>query len=161
MNSTGKLRTPGHIVFDHDGTLVNTEVSPYTLFRGMREFLVDLKALGFELYIWTSRPRRSVLETIQRLDIASFFTDVFCYDDGIPKPNSMGLKKLTEGIAKNEIMHIGDSMTDIDGAQAFGIDAVAACWNDPDQVDKYKHIADHVALNLDELREIIKGKFHV
>lgn len=161
MNSTEKLRTPGHIVFDHDGTLVNTGWAPYTLFSGMRELLVDLKALGFELYIWTSRPRRSVVETTQKLDIASFFTDIFCYDDGLSKPNPMGLKKLTEGISKTQILHIGDSMSDIGGAQAFGIEVVAACWNAPDQVDKYKPIADYIALNLVELREIIKGKFHV
>ncbi|MBC7540785.1 MAG: HAD family hydrolase [Bacteriovorax sp.] len=156
-----KIKPSGHIIFDHDGTLVNTDISPYTLFVGMRELLIDLKAHDFELYIWTSRPRRSVIETIGRLDIAHFFTDIFCFDDGLPKPNPMGLQKLTEGIDKKEILHIGDSYTDIDGAQAYGIEVVAACWNSPDQVDKYEDIADYTALDLNQCREIIKGKFYV
>ena len=160
MNSI-KLMPAGHIIFDHDGTLVNTDVSPYTLFAGIRELLIDLKTGGFELYIWTARPRRSVLETINKLEIAHFFTDIFCYDDGIPKPNPAGLQKLTGGIAKNEILHIGDSMTDLEGAHAYGIEVVAACWNSPDQVDKYVDIADYTALDLNQCREIIKGKFYV
>ena len=160
MNST-KLKPTGHIIFDHDGTLVNTDNSPYTLFDGMRELLVDLKVCGYELYIWTARPRRSVIETTKNLEIANFFSNIYCYDDGLPKPNPMGLQFLTEGFLKNEILHIGDSMTDVEGAKTYGIEVVAACWNSPDQVDKYKDIADYTALNLLQCREIIKGKFNV
>lgn len=161
MDVIEKLRPSGHIIFDHDGTLVNTEIYPYILFGGMRELLVELKSQGFELYIWTARPRRSVIKTTKNLNIGNFFKDIFCYDDGIPKPNPMGLSKLTEGISKNEILHIGDSMTDIEGAKAFGIEVVAACWNNPSQVNKYQNIADYTALDLNQCREIIKGKFYV
>jgi phosphoglycolate phosphatase len=161
MNSLEKKRISGHIIFDHDGTLVNTDQSPYFLFDGMRELLIDLKNHGFELYIWTARPRRSVLETTKKCDILHFFNDTFCYDDGLPKPHPMGLKKLTEGIPKNEILHIGDSLTDIEGAKAFGIEVIAACWNNPLQVNKYINIADFTAVDLLQCRSIIKGKFNV
>ena len=157
-----KLLTPkGHIVFDHDGTLVNTDRSPYLLFAGMKELLIELKAAQFELYIWTARPRRSVIETIEKLGIRQFFSDIYCYDDGTPKPHPMGLLKLTEGINKNNILHIGYSLTDIEGAHSFGIEVIAACWNSPDQVNKYQVIADYTALDLNQCRSIIKGKFYV
>lgn len=161
MNPKEKEKTRGHIVFDHDGTLVNTSVFPYFLFDGMREFLVELKSLGFKLYVWTARPRRSTTETMAKLDINTLFTDIYCYDDGIPKPSTMGLEKLTGGISKKDILHIGDSLTDFEGAKAFGIEVIAACWNNPDQVNKYKDCADYTAANLNQCREIIKGKFHV
>ncbi|MGZ3809099.1 MAG: HAD family hydrolase [Bacteriovorax sp.] len=151
----------GHIIFDHDGTLVNTNCSPFILFKGMGEFLTELKSQNYQLYIWTARPRRSTLESIKRLDIARFFTEIYCFDDGIPKPHPMGLKSLTEGIEKNKILHIGDSLTDFEGAQAFGIEVVAACWNSPDQVEKYAEYADYTALNLNECLSIIKRKFYV
>ncbi len=151
----------GHIIFDHDGTLVNTDATPFILFKGMHELLQDLKAKGFELYIWTARPRRSTLESIKRLDISQFFTEIYCFDDGIPKPHPMGLMSLTDGFEKEKILHIGDSLTDFEGAKAYGIDVIAACWNSPDQVQKYAELATYTALNLDECRSIIKRKFYV
>lgn len=161
MSEKDSRTPPGHIIFDHDGTLVNTDFSPFILFKGMREFLIELKSLHFELYIWTARPRRSTLESIKKFDIAGFFTEIYCFDDGIPKPHPMGLKSLTEGIPKDKILHIGDSLTDFEGAKAYGIEVVAACWNNPFQVEKYAEFADYTALNLDECMKVIKGKFYV
>lgn len=156
-----KKLPPGHIVFDHDGTMVKTDVFPYVLFDGIRELLNELKLLGYELYVWTSRPRRSTQESLKKFDIQHLFTDIFCYDDGLPKPNPMGLIQLTQGLPKNKILHIGDSFSDLEGAKAYGIEVVLACWNNTDQVDKYSDMTDYTALNLGELREIIKGKFYV
>lgn len=158
-SSRGPIR--GHIIFDHDGTLVNTDYSPFILFKGMHEFLSELKSNNFELYIWTARPRRSTLESIKKLDIASFFTEIYCFDDGIPKPHPMGLMSLTEGIEKSKILHIGDSLTDIEGAKAYGIEVVAACWNNPNQVEKIASFADYTAFDLNECMKIIRGKFYV
>ncbi|MFA6235747.1 MAG: HAD-IA family hydrolase [Bacteriovorax sp.] len=155
------LSPVGHIVFDHDGTLVNTEVYPYRIFEGMRDLIVELKSKKFEIYVWTSRGRSSTLESLKTFNIESFFTQIYCYDDGPPKPDPMGLAHLTSGMPKNKILHIGDSITDLQGAKAYGIEVVLACWNHPDQVEKYSELADYIALNLIELREIIKGKFNV
>lgn len=161
MNSKEKNIIKGHIIFDHDGTLVNTDKAPYFLFVGMRELLVDLKSQGFSIYIWTARPRRSVIEIVKKLEIENFFEGIYCYDDGIPKPHPMGLESLTEGIPKNQIIHIGDSLSDIEGALHYGIEVVHACWNNPNQVEKYKNKATYSALSLDECRAIIKRKFYV
>lgn len=152
-------QVPGHIIFDHDGTLVDTNASPFILFKGMKELLSDLKSQNFELFIWTARPRRSTIESIKRLEIAHYFTEIYCFDDGIPKPHPMGLAELTDGQNKEKILHIGDSFTDFDGAKAYGIEVVAACWNTPDQVEKYVQFADYVALTIDECRQIIERKF--
>jgi phosphoglycolate phosphatase-like HAD superfamily hydrolase len=151
----------GYIVFDHDGTLVDTGVHPYQLFEGMKDFLVELKSQGFVLAIWTARPRKSTLEITKRLDISQYFDEFYCFDDGLSKPHPQGLSKLCDGIDKNKILHIGDSLSDIDGAHAFGIEVVAACWGDLNLLDKFQPLANYTARNLDECRMIIKGKFHV
>ncbi len=161
MNEKLSSSPIGHIIFDHDGTLVNTDFTPFTLFTGMRELLRDLKVLNFELYVWTSRPRRSTVESLKKQEIANFFTDIYCFDDGIPKPHTMGLKILTDGVPKDQILHIGDSMTDIEGAKAYGIEVIAACWNSPDQVEKYSQLADCTAININDCKNFIKRKFHV
>ena len=161
MDLIENLNSPGHIVFDHDGTLVNTDISPFILYEGIRELLDDLKSKGFILHIWTARPRRSVLKSTDDLGILIYFTDIFCSDDGPSKPNPFGLAKLTSGIGKNEILHIGDSLSDIEGAKAYGIEVVAACWNNPNQVNNYKEIANYTAIDLNQCRQIIKGKFYV
>lgn len=161
MDSKNNPSATGYIIFDHDGTMVKTDVFPYLLFDGIRDLLIDLKTRGFELYVWTSRPRRSTLESLKKFDIDSFFTEIYCYDDGLPKPHPMGLMRLTEGFPKDKILHIGDSRGDLEGANAYGIEVVLACWNDPNQVDKYDDITDYTALDLSELRKIIKGKFNV
>lgn len=149
----------GHIIFDHDGTLVDTSSSPFILFTGMKELLQELKSMNFELYIWTARPRRSTIDSIKRLEIAHYFTEIYCFDDGIPKPHPMGLAELTAGLEKDSILHIGDSMTDFDGAHAYGVEVIAACWSEPDQVKKYAQYADFTARSLDECRQIIEKKF--
>jgi phosphoglycolate phosphatase len=153
----------GHIIFDHDGTLVNTEGVSFSLFEGMRELLSDLKTEGFELYVWTSRPRISALESLKHFEIIHFFTDFYCYGDGPSKPHPMGLNQLVGGVPKNKILHIGDSYSDIEGAQIFEIDVVLACWAQSNQVMilKENHLTELSAMNLSELRDIIKRKFYV
>jgi phosphoglycolate phosphatase len=151
----------GYIVFDHDGTLVDTRHHPYELFLGMKDFLLELKSLGFVLVVWTARPRRSTIEITKKLEIVQYFDEFYCYDDGLPKPHPQGLGALCDGIEKEKILHIGDSMSDIDGAHAFGIEVVAACWGDLNLLDKFRPLANYTARNLDECRSIIKGKFHV
>ncbi len=151
----------GHIIFDHDGTLVNTEGPVVELFPGIKALLIFLVKEDFKLSLWTARPRRSTLEIINHLEIFSYFSQIYCYDDGAPKPHPAGLAKLTQGFSKLDCLHIGDSPGDFQGAHDFGIEVVAACWNNANTVEKYSQLADYTALNLDDCKKIIKGKFNV
>ncbi len=161
MSSEFILTPPGYLVFDHDGTLVDTKRHPYQLFVGMKEFIRELKYKGFILFVWTARPRQSAVEILRKLEVINYFEDIYGLDSGLAKPDPEGLINLTSGIDKDKVLHIGDSNTDIDGAQAYGIEVIRACWNDPFTLDKFQSIANYTALNLGECRDIIKGKFHV
>lgn len=149
------------IIFDHDGTLVFTEKPEFTLFPGIRELLLDLEKAGFEMAVWTARPRQSTLQSLKRLDIAQFFREIYTSDDGLSKPHPMGLFKVSSGLEKSHMLHIGDSLSDIDGARNFGIEVIAACWNNAFQVETFKKKTMHVALAVEDCRKIIAQKFNV
>ena len=155
------ISTPKMIIFDHDGTLVNTDSPDFKLFPGIKELLVDLNAAGFELSVWTARGHRSTEESLKTLQIAIFFSQIYGHDDGIAKPNPMGLAKISEGFMKEELLHIGDSLGDVEGAQAFGIEVIAACWSSSNQVEIFKRKTQFVALKPDDCRKMIAAKFNV
>jgi len=156
-----KLHIPGLIIWDHDGTLVNTELREFELFPGIREILFDLKNIGFELAIWTNRPRASTLASIKRLEIAPFIGEIYCYDDGLPKPNTQGIIKVSGNFPKSQILHIGDSMGDIEGARAFGVDVIGACWYSSTLKESFEAQTPFVAMKVDDCRAMIEKKFNV
>jgi len=149
------------VIFDHDGTLVNTETPDFKVFQGIKELLVDLNNAGFEMAVWTARSHRSTVESLKNADIASFFGEIYGHDDGMSKPHPMGLSQITNGIERDAVIHIGDSIGDLDGANAFGIAVIAACWNSTNQVEIFKSKTPFVAMTPADCRAIIAKKFNV
>jgi len=147
------------IVFDHDGTLVNTELREYHLFSGIKELLLFLKDQGFRLSVWTARSKESTRQSLTRLEIIEFFDEIYGQDSGFPKPHPIGLAHLSLGFEKSQVLHIGDSLADLDGAISFGIDVIAACWNNPNQVKNFKQKTDLIALTPKECESLILKKF--
>ncbi len=152
---------PKMVVFDHDGTLINTETSDFKVFPGIKELLVDLKSKQIEMSVWTARSHHSTLESLKNAELDGFFNEIYGHDDGLPKPHPMGLMKITSGFEKDAVIHIGDSLGDLDGANSFGIAVIAACWNSTNQVDIFKRKTAFVAMTPSECLEIIAQKFNV
>jgi phosphoglycolate phosphatase len=152
---------PKMIIFDHDGTLVNTNVPDFKLFPEIKELLVDLTQAGFVLSIWTARGHRSTVESLESLHVASYFTEIYGHDDGLPKPHPSGLGKISAGFELSDLLHIGDSLGDLDGAQSFGIEVIAACWNSSNQVEIFKQKTPFIAMTPNDCRKIIASKFNI
>lgn len=117
-----------HIVFDCDGTLVDTSSFKYRLFPGIKDLLIKLSETS-ELYVWTARDRASTVRILKELGIYPFFQSICTIDDAPPKPHTEGLKQLLGVIDKNRICMIGDSSSDIIGARSFGVKSIGAVWN--------------------------------
>ncbi|MEA9356456.1 HAD-IA family hydrolase [Bacteriovorax sp. PP10] len=156
-----KISSSKMVIFDHDGTLVDTETPDFKVFPGIKELLVDLNNAGFEMAVWTARSHRSTVESLKNADIASFFGEIYGHDDGISKPHPMGLSQITNGIDRESVIHIGDSLGDLDGANAFGIAVIAACWNSTNQVEIFKRKTPFVAMTPADCKVIIAKKFNV
>lgn len=131
------------VVFDHDGTLVNTAPSlgeKIHVYPGILEVLQILSDKNIDLYIWSARPRASMIRITKELGLFSYFRDVRGSDDTLPKPHPAGLKELTEIYPETNVVHIGDGTGDYNGAKLLGIPFIAACWNDPTYGNKWKEL---------------------
>lgn len=117
-----------HIVFDCDGTLVDTSRPRYQLFPGIKE-LLETNRKDCLYYVWTARGRLSTMRLLEELGIRSYFEEFSTPDDAIPKPHIAGLLDLVGSTPKNAICVIGDSANDMLGAKNFGVLAIGATWN--------------------------------
>lgn len=118
-----------YIVFDCDGTLIDSGQSSCPLYPGILALLLELKSQGHQLYVWTARDRQSTLRILSNNQVLQLFESVYTFDEGPIKPDPSGLEKMLRGIAKDSICMIGDTFNDILGAQNFGVMSIAALWN--------------------------------
>ncbi len=116
-----------HIVFDHDGTLVDTNGNGQ-LYPGILDLLDKLGLEGLKLYVWTARTRHSTVEFLRSLDIITRFEDLYCSTDSYPKPDAEGLKEMLGNVDPSTVVIIGDSMSDIYGASNYGAHSIGVCW---------------------------------
>ena len=145
-----------HIVFDHDGTLVDTRGPKHKLFPGMKELLSEL-AREHQLYVWTARGRSSTLRILGDLGVLNLFEEICTLDDAPNKPHVAGLKRLLGETKKSSICVIGDSSNDMLGAKNFGALALGAVWNPEVNGDVLKDYgADFIVAHPSECSSIIR-----
>ncbi len=145
-----------HIIFDCDGTLMDTSGHRYKLFPGIKELLLDLSK-DSKLYVWTARDKLSTVRYLSEFDVINQFVDISTPDDTLPKPHSEGIEFLVSDINKNSICIIGDSPGDIVGAKNFGVMSIGAAWADhvtPAQLSSYG--ADFIVSDPAECSKLIR-----
>jgi phosphoglycolate phosphatase-like HAD superfamily hydrolase len=129
VNTFGrKVENFTHIVFDHDGTLVNTEQYPTQAFEGMSELLPELLRCGYKLYVWTARGRGSTVEILRSLAMIEHFDLLSCGSENSAKPSPEGIQAILPGIEPSKVIVIGDSAGDMMGGSAFGAYCIGALW---------------------------------
>ena len=116
------------VVFDCDGTLLNTNTSRPAFFPGIKELLLDLSK-DCQLFVWTARGRASTLRILEENGVRHLFEGISTPDDAPTKPHVQGLSDLTGDSSKKSICVIGDSSMDMVGARNFGVLAIGAVWN--------------------------------
>jgi phosphoglycolate phosphatase len=142
-----------YIVFDCDGTLVDTAQLKYSLYPGIKDLLVALAA-DSTLYVWTARDRRSTLRILEELGVSTYFEQICTIDDALPKPHISGLIDMLSDMKKSHICVIGDTSNDILGAKNFGVKSIGAIWNRSASATAMKEIgADFIAKTPSECLE--------
>lgn len=147
-----------HIVFDCDGTLLDTSRAPYKLFPGIKELLLALSQEA-TLYVWTARGRTSTLRILAELEIKHLFEGFYTADDGIGKPHALGLMTLVGNAPKESVWMIGDTSNDMLGAKNFGATSIGVVWNGESRAEVLTDFgADFIATEPRECSKIIHSK---
>jgi len=118
-----------HIIFDCDGTLIDTKHGPkYKVYPGIKELITELSKSN-TLYVWTARDRVSTRRILQENGILQYFHLLSTMSDALPKPHVGGLIDLVGNVTKKSVCIIGDSGNDVIGAKSFGVMCIGAAWN--------------------------------
>ena len=147
-----------HIVFDHDGTLVDTN-GQGRMYPGVWEMLDELGQRGVKLYVWTARTRHSTVEFLKSLDIITRFEELYCSTDSYPKPDVEGLKEMLGDVDPRSVVVVGDSMADMAGSSNFGSHSIGVTWATSNDSRHRQALFDagakHVAATVKECKEKI------
>ncbi len=100
-------------------------------FPGMVETLSELKKRGIKLFVATNKPDALANVIVPAHFGEGFFDRIYGIKDGDPvKPNPhQVLKILNEnGFAKDEVLYVGDSVTDVNTAENAGLRCCLCLW---------------------------------
>ena len=103
-------------------------VEPY---KGIREMLKSLRALGIKLAVLSNKPHLQTLDVIDSFFEADMFTYVQGQLDGVPrKPDPSAVWMIAEKlqVKKEECIYVGDSEVDMQTANAAGVLGVGVTW---------------------------------
>jgi len=131
-----------------------TEVS---LFPGIKELILDLKAEGYVLGIITSNSRENVIALMAINDLENSF-DFICSSSrlfGKHKAIAKLLKR--EKLEREKAFYVGDETRDIDAAKKAKIRAIAVSWGFNSTEALARSNPDFLASHPQELREFIKN----
>ncbi|MCY7384731.1 MAG: HAD-IA family hydrolase [Microcoleus sp. CAN_BIN18] len=106
---------------------LRSEIPTIQLFAGIKEVLLELTKLGFQLGIITSNSRENVLALLEINGLQGTFTFIYSGSTfGKHKVINKWLKK--EHINPEEVIYVGDETRDIDAARKTGIKIIAVTW---------------------------------
>ncbi len=99
-----------------------------SLFPGIIELLSCLKQEGYRLHLWTARESVSTDAILEHHHLRHFFTSISTASGESSKPESRNLKWDFKSYPTNSALVIGDSISDILGAQQIHAVAAGATW---------------------------------
>jgi HAD superfamily hydrolase (TIGR01509 family) len=132
------------------------EIPNIQLFPEIKEVLLELKKLGFQLGIITSNSRENVLASLERNGLQDIFTFIYSGSTfGKHKVINRWLKR--ENINAKEVVYVGDEIRDIEAARKTGIKVIAVAWGFNSQEALAAHNPDFLIKRPQELIEIMSN----
>lgn len=101
-----------------------------TPYAGIKELLSDLKAMGYRIYVATSKPEFSALQVLEHFELGQYF-DLIC---GASTDESRSSKAdviayLSEKVGGlSQAVMVGDTVYDVLGAATHGIPTIGVAW---------------------------------
>ena len=127
------------------------------LFDGMYELLEQLYNAGYELVLATSKPDVYAVQILEHFKIKKFFTHISACPmdeaDTTKLDIIKGALKLTSVKNKDEILMIGDTVLDVNGAKECGLDSIGVLYG-TDGPEELKN-ATYIVKDVEELKNIL------
>ena len=136
-------------------TIGKFENTPYP---GIVELLQTLKSHGHTLLVATSKPEELSIEIMEKFQLAQYF-DRIC---GASLDRSRTCKEdviaylLAENGAAQNMVMVGDTHYDVEGAKAHGIPAIGVAWGYGQVQDMVDAGASAIAYTMDELLMLLE-----
>lgn len=126
------------------------------IYDGVVETLNKLKKDGYKLGVITSKFKDSMMTTLNLFDLAHLF-DVFITlnDVNNPKPDPEGINKAIKivNVISEEILYVGDNITDYQAAMSANVDFALVSWSVNDAKNKVN--PTYLINSYQELYEVI------
>lgn len=111
-------------------------------FEGIKELLVYLLSKSVKLAMVTGKGKHSTDISLQYFEIQTFFEMIETGSANGPRKTA-GIQSVLNNwpfIQKDEVIYVGDAISDIEASRNAGIPVMAAAWAetaDPDQLKQY------------------------
>lgn len=127
------------------------------LFDGIYDLLEQLYNAGVELVLATSKPDVYAEQILEHFEIKKFFTHISACPmeeaDTTKLDIIKGALKMTSVKNKEEILMIGDTFLDVNGAKECGLDSIGVLYG-TDGPEELK-VATYIAKDVEELKNIL------
>jgi HAD superfamily hydrolase (TIGR01549 family) len=131
------------------------------LYPGIIDILKDLKTKKVFLSIYTGKGKSAATITLKKLEIFEYFDLIITGDDvKIHKPSPEGVEIFIEkfNLEKENVLMVGDSVTDIKAARAAGIKIASVVWDSYSKDKVLEFGSDFVFESVDELKKFLEER---
>ncbi|RCK76638.1 MAG: Phosphoglycolate phosphatase [Ignavibacteriae bacterium] len=131
-----------------------------SLYPGIKDVLIFLRNNGIILSVFTGKGKNSTLITLEELEIKDFFDMIVTGNDVINhKPAGEGINKILDcfGMGKDNVIMIGDSVSDVKAAKEAKIKFGAALWDSYSKEKVLLEDVDYVFENIEQLKIFLKN----
>lgn len=126
-------------------------------YEGIAQLLDELKAKGIKIAVVSNKPHEFTTEIVTKF-FGDRFDIIFGHREGYKaKPDPAAVLEVIRefGFTKEECLYVGDSNVDIKTAKNSGLKSVGVLWGFRSKEELEKEGADYIAVNVDELKNLI------
>ena len=98
------------------------------MFPGLTDALADLRATGVRLGVLSSNSEENIRRGLRANGVEELFAFVVGYPKLFGKARALKQILRAEGVARSEVLYVGDEVRDVEAARKAGVTSAAVTW---------------------------------